>query len=310
MLKDPQEKMAASYRVAEMSYKQGNWPETVTRMREFIGRYQNDPAAGELVVQAYWRIAEARKATGKARDYDAALQDVVTAFARSGQQPGSVAAEYAAQARFTLADKGSQSFESFAIKPGQPKSVPAYVNELNRQIESGSQQATTLRDSYEQVAAYRRPTWTIAAFTKQGRVYEVLAKATLNAPFVLPADLKKQTARLPPENREEVRLRVEDTVRQVLDQKTRPIECFAVVRYALAARAARAGSIDNEYTQQAITRLGAYGDERIAECIAEQQARDASFQAYQPGEFSRAPRGAVLPMPTGVSPPTLSAEVR
>jgi hypothetical protein len=105
-----------------------------------------------------------------------------------------------------------------------------------------------------------------------------------------------------------VRVQVEDTVRQLLDQQTRPIECFAVVRYALAARAGKVGSIDNEYTQQAITRLGAYGDERIAECIAEQQAKDSSLQAYTPGEFSRAPRGAVLPMPVGVSPPSLEVK--
>jgi len=117
-------------------------------------------------------------------------------------------------------------------------------------------------------------------------------------------------AKLPEASREDIRTQVEDSVRQVLDQKTRPIECFAVVRYALAARAAKVGSIDNEYTQQAITRLGAYGDERIAECIAEQQAKDSSLQAYQPGEFTRAPRGQTIPMPTGVSSPTLSAEKR
>jgi hypothetical protein len=141
-------------------------------------------------------------------------------------------------------------------------------------------------------------------------VYEVLAKSILNTPFTMPADLKKQAAKLPADAREDIRLRVEDSIRQVLDQETRPVECIAVVRYALAARAAKVAAIDNEYTQQAITRLGAYGDERIAECIAAQQAKDSSLQAYTPGEFARAPRGATLPMPTGVSPPTLSAEVR
>jgi predicted metal-dependent hydrolase len=50
--------------------------------------------------------------------------------------------------------------------------------------------------------------------------------------------------------------------------------------------------------------------EEKREWIAEQQAKDSSLQAYQPGEFARAPRGAVLPMPVGVAPPTLSAEGR
>lgn len=310
ILKDPNEKMAASYRVAEMSYKQRNWGDTVTKMRDFISRYQNDPAAGELVVQAHWRIAQARKATGKAREYEQALGDTVNAFARSGQQPGSMAAEYAAQARFQLADKGNESFEKFAVKPGNPPSLKAYVDTLKKQIDTGASEAQRRNEAYDAVTSYRRPAWTIAAYTRQGRVYEVLAKAVLNTPFTIPADMKRQMAKLPSDAREDVRVQVEDTVRQLLDQQTRPIECFAVVRYALAARAAKVGAIDNEYTQQAVTRLSAYGDERIAECIAEQQAKDSSLAPYQPGEFARAPRGAVLPMPAGVSPPTLSAEVK
>ncbi len=309
LLKDPAEKMAASYRVAEMSFKQNKTTETVTKMKDFIGRYQSDPKAGELVVQAYWRIAQARKTAGKQKDYEVALADVVTAYGKSGQQPGSIAAEYAAQAKFILVDKGLEDFEKFAIKPGTPPTMKSYVDTLTKQIDDGSKSATQRNEAYDAVMTYRRPTWTIAAFVRQGRVYEILAKAVLNTPFVIPADLKKQMNALPEYAREDVRIQVEDAVRQVLDQQTRPIECFAVYRYALAARAAKVGSIDNEFTQQAITRLGAYGEERIAECIAEQKASDASVQAYQPGEFSRAPRGAVLPMPIGVSPPSLSTEV-
>lgn len=307
MLKDPAEKMAAQYRVAEMSFKQQKWSDTVAKMEDFIKRYQNDPAAGELVVQAQWRIAQARKAQGRTRDYEQALGAVVTAFAKSGQQPGSMAAEYAAQAKFILVDKDLESFENFKITPGRPATMKAYVDDLKKQIDRGAAEAQTRNQAYDAVMAYRRPQWTIASFVRQGRIYEVLAKGVLNTPFVVPDDMKKQMAKLPDYAREDVRIQVEDTVRQLLDQQTRPIECFAVVRYALAARAAKAGSIDNEYTQQAITRLGAYGDERIAECIAEQQAKDSSLQAYTPGEFTRAPRGAVLPMPVGVSPPSLES---
>jgi hypothetical protein len=188
--------------------------------------------------------------------------------------------------------------------------MKAYVDGLKGQIESGASQAKQRNESYDVVASYRRPTWTIASFVRQGRVYEILAKAVLSTPFTIPTDMKKQMAKLPEASREDVRIQVEDSVRQVLDTQTRPIECFAVVRYALASRAAKVGSIDNEFTQQAITRLSAYGDERIAQCIAEQQAKDASLQAYQPGEFARAPRGALLPMPSGMTAPSLSKESR
>ncbi|QQR89244.1 MAG: hypothetical protein IPJ88_13665 [Myxococcales bacterium] len=82
-----------------------------------------------------------------------------------------------------------------------------------------------------------------------------------------------------------------------------------MARYALAARAARAGSMDSEYTQSAIDRLQAYGDERISECVAQAAAQDSTFGAYQPGEFTRSPRGQNLSLKKGVSPPPVMTEV-
>jgi cellulose synthase operon protein C len=168
--------MAASYRVAEMSYKQQKWNDTVTRMKTFITRYEKDPAAGELVVQAYWRVAQARKAVGKQKDYEVALADVVSAYGKSGQPPGSMAAEYAAQAKFILVDKGVEEFERFQIKPGSPATMQAYVNELTKQIDAGATSAKQRNEAYDSVTVYRRPNWTIASFVRQGRVYEILAR--------------------------------------------------------------------------------------------------------------------------------------
>ena len=153
---------------------------------------------------------------------------------------------------------------------------------------------------------YRRPTWTIAAFVRQGRIYEVLARAVLNTPFVVPADLQKKMKGLPQENKDEIKIQVEDAIRQLLDSKVRPIECLAVARYALAARAARAGSIDDQHTREAFDRINAYGDERIAECVAQAAAQDATFQAYQPGEFKRATRGRNLDVKPRIAPPPLA----
>jgi len=304
-LRDPGQQMAARYRVAEMAFKQKQWSRSITEMRAFIGRYKSDKGAGELTTQAYYRIAQAQKELGKVRDYQTALSDVVAAYARSGQEPGSYAAEYAAQAQFELVEPSSQSFESFAIKPGKPATLDAYVKSITAQIETGSKQAGDTAAAFNVIPPYRRPTWTIAAFVRQGRIYEVLARAVLETPFTVPADLKKKMAGLPQESQEEIKVQVEDTIRQVLDSRTRPIECLAVARYALAARAARAGTIDNEQTREAFDRINAYGDERIAECIAQAAAQDATFQAYKPGEFTRAPRGRNLPVAREITPPAL-----
>ena len=307
---DGEIKRRSLYRIAEMAYQQKRYRNAISGMRDFINRYQNDSQAGELVVQAYWRIAQSQKASGRSRDHKAALGDVIKAFDRSAQPPGSIAAEYAANARFLLVDAESGAFEKFAIKPGRPATMKAYVNTLTSQIDNGSARAQSIVTSYEPVFQYRRPTWTIASFVRQGRIYEVLARAILNAPFTMPVDMQKQLRKVGQDDREDIRLQVEDQVRQVLDSKVRPVECFGVARYALAARAAKAGSIDDEYTRLAIDRLQAYGDERIAECIAEAQARDATFQGYQPGEFSRAPRGLPMSVPADVAPPEITRETR
>ncbi len=255
-------------------------------MQEFIRAYGNDGAAGDLVVQAYWRIAQSWKARGRMGDYRSALNDVTTAYERTGQPAASIAAGYAAEARFhPRPDSKLASFANFQIKPGKPKTVEAYINTITKQMSSGSTQAQSVANGYEPIFGYRRPRWTIASYVRQGRAYEILARSILNAPVVIPTDLERVLRKAHEDEREEYQLDFEDKVRQVLDAQVRPVECFAVARYALAARAGRAGSFDDEYTRLAIDWLQAYGDERIAECIAEAQASDATFQGYTPGEF-------------------------
>ena len=303
---DPATRRNALYRIAEMAYKQRRYPEAISGMREFIKVYGTDGEAGELVVRAHWRIAQSLKARGRSKDYRAALEDVTKSFERTGQPAGSLAAGYAAEARFILVDDQIKSFEGFQVKPGRPKTVQGYVDTITKQIDGGSKQALTITDRYEAVFPYRRPRWTIAAYVRQGRAYEILARSILNTPIVLPLDLQRAFRQADEYEREEYQLDFEDKVRQVLDQKVRPVECFAVARYALAARAGRAGSFDTEYTRIAIDRLQAYGDERIAECIAEAQANDATFQGYTPGEFARSPRGKPLEIRPGIAPPAIT----
>jgi len=301
-------KRNALYRIAEMAYKQRRYPQAISGMRDFIKAYGNDGEAADLVVQAYWRIAQSWKARGRMGDYRSALKDVTTAYERTGQPAGSIAAGYAAEARFILVDGKLASFENFQIKPGRPKTVESYINTITKQIGNGSKQAQSVADGYEPIFPYRRPRWTIASYVRQGRAYEILARSILNTPVTMPADLQRLLRQADEYEREEYQLDFEDKVRQVLDTQVRPVECFAVARYALAARAGRAGSFDDEYTRIAIDRLQAYGDERIAECIAEARARDATFQGYAPGEFARSPRGKPLEIRPGIAPPAISKE--
>jgi tetratricopeptide (TPR) repeat protein len=296
----------AFYRIAEMSYRRHDWNGTIRDMQSFIDRYRNDASAGELVVQATWRIAQARQQMHQTSQYTQALQGVVDAFARSGQQPGSIAAEYAANAKFLLVDPDGQAFETFALDTHRGRTADAYIHGIIEQIHQGGTRASTVAGAYDPVITYRRPAWAIAAYVRQGRIYEVLAHAIVSAQHPLPEDLQRQIARASEDVRTEIQTQFDDRIRQALEQEIAPVECLAVVRYALAARAARAGSLDTEFTRQAIERLQAYGDERIGQCIAEQQTRDATFASYTPGEFTRARAGQTASMDDDLGPPPLA----
>jgi TolA-binding protein len=307
-LSDPNEQRLARYRVAEMAFKLRDWPRAIREMRAFIERYGREQGAAESVVQAYYRIAQARVEM-RDRDVRQAQQDVVDAYSRLGGQPASNAAEFAAESHFAIVDPNLAQLESLSINPGRRRTVDEFVRELLRQIQEGSQRTQTVAQGYEPILVYRRAPWSIAALTRQGRAYEILARATLNAgPITMPTDVARQISRASQEVRDEAQAAFEDRVRQTLDGQVRPIECFAVARYALAARAAQAGNIDTQYSREAIDRLQAYGDERIAECIAQQQQQDPSLAAYRPGEFTRARRGQHVEVAPGVSAPAIARE--
>jgi cellulose synthase operon protein C len=307
-VQDAETKRLALYRIAEINYAEAPTTAGLRAMREFIAAYRNDPQAATLVVRAHWFVAEAigkMKATpSQQRDHRSALEGVVSAFRSSGLPAGSVAAEYAAQAKFMLVDRIDE-LENWKIDVGSPRTLEAYVQTLMREIERGAQRATAMKDGYEPIIAFNRPGWIIAAYVRQGRVYELLTKAVLELPFVVPDDLKREMRGLSADDREEIRFQIEDRIRQVLDVHARPFECLAIVRYALASRVARASSFDNEMTQMATDRLQAYGEERVAECIVEHQKRDPTFESYRAGEFTRAPRGQTLTLPEGVAAPAV-----
>ncbi len=306
MVRDPVVRRDARFQLAEIALKQRNYGRAVKLYREFIRTFSGDRDAGELVVRAYWRLAEIKKAT-RARGYEDALRDVVSAFERSGQQPGSLAAEFAAHAAFILANtsRDLQSFERWSLDVGRPRTIQEYVAILGRKLKEGLQRASALVQSFRGIPRFRRPHWTIAAYDRQGRVVELFVRKLLDIEFVLPRDLARQYRSAPPDVREDLRLQVEDAVKGRLDQEARPLECWAIELYAIAVRAGANAALQNEMVLHALDRLQAYGEERIAECIEERRKKDPTLAPYRPGEFRRALSGRILPPPEGMAPPPL-----
>ena len=306
---DPQSSDAlrrdARFAIAEMAYEREDWRTANTAYGDFIQAYARDSEAGEQVVLSYWRLAQILDAQG--RENDRALRDVVQAFSDVGAEPGSIAALYASEARFHLIDKGMERMEAYRLDFGRPRDGAAFQARLGSEIDRGAQMAVALRDGFATVPPYRRPVWAIASLVRTGRVFELLTRGILEAEVVAPADVQRIWRQLDAYDRESVALEFEGTIRDVLAERVKPFECKAIAAYALAARAGRLGNIDNEYTREAAERLQAYGEERIAECIA-LEAQSSSLEAYRAGEFARAPAGREEEVPRNVSPPALVVE--
>lgn len=291
MVTDPAVVRTAQFRRALMSVRQKDCAEARDRFEAFLsGQSAKDPAAAPLRVEAAWEIAACSRRLSSS-SYEAALTRVVDVFKRSGLESGSVAAEFAARAQYTLAQRLAERSGAVQIRIAKPKTMESYVKALSTAIQAASQQTLDVRELYEPVATFGRARWTIASLVRSGEAYEALSRAVLNAPFLMPADLQKQLRRVTEDQREDIRIQVEDRIRMLLDEQVRPLECSAVESFALAARLGRIANLSTEETVRASDRLQAYGGERIAECIAARREQDESFKSYEEGEFDRAPAG-------------------
>ncbi len=303
----PDMRREAAYRVAEMAFRQRDWTGTIRAMGEFVRRYDSDDAASELVVEARWRIAQAREHTGTQRERRAALEAVVSTYDRH-PAPGTLAGERAAHAAFLLADQDRQSFDAFSISAGRARDVRSMAADVMRQVEVGAARAAEAAARYERIETYGAGVWTIAAQARRGRVYETLVRAMLDARVQqLPDDLARSLRGATPAEREQARVGLQDQIRQTLEGQAAPLECRAVARYVMAARLGRRAAVDGEHVQFATERLDAYGEERVIECVAEAHAENPTFAPYTPGELAPVARGQTLTA-DGEVPPSLDRE--
>ncbi len=302
---DPSVLLQARFHLAQIAFKQRSYGRALKLYRDFIRSFSGKPEAGELVVKAYWHIAEIKKAT-RARGYEDALRDVVSAFDRSGQEPGSHAAEFAAHAAFLLADSREvKAFEQSKIEIPRTRTIQEYIQRLRQEIQRRRAEANRIMERFKPVIRFRRPTWTSATWARHGRILEALARQILEIPIVLPTNISRLQRRAPPEEREALRIDIEDKIRDASDPFVRSLECWAIEKYAVAVRSGHVSGLQADFILEANDRLQAYGEERIAECLELRRQKDPTLQPYQPGEFRRALRGRVLTPPEGVAPPPL-----
>ncbi len=231
---------------------------------------------------------------------------------------------------FERAEEARLAFEARHFEP-PIGTTPHLVDAVVAWIRRAFSEVGAINADYTAAMRGDDPDRTIAALVGSGRAWDALARAidamtTPPSPSTsphsvdglphvwAPAGDDAISLPVPPaydaDAREAQRAAALDAFARAFDPWTRAVECMALGRYALAARAARAAVVRTPTIEHAWERLARTPDARIATCIETIRTGDAehgisadpTFARYSLGEFYRPPLGITEAIST-LSPP-------
>jgi cellulose synthase operon protein C len=221
-------------------------------LKDFIKRYDKQPAAGEFVVQAFMKQAVIVEKTSKDKNAVlAAYKRVRDEFVARKLPAATPAAGFAGKADFMIMEEKFKAFQKKELKFG---SKP---EQIKKTFESFTAEAKQLNEDYQKIWAYKDATWTLAAFLRTGDVYYEFAQKLIKAADQPPDDLKKLAKQACKLNPDDCGL-VEGQYKDAIFQFVTPIEDEAKKRWKdTLARASQLG-VTNEYVKKARENLSKY----------------------------------------------------
>jgi TolA-binding protein len=239
MESDQKLSMAAQWNAAKAYEKGKMWSNVVSEMTAFDKRFAGNGDAADEVVEANWAIAEAYKKQGKKKEYEKALAAVIGRYnsVKANLDPGSIAIDHAAEAKFVLVEAGLSKVETFKLNTNNEKKVTDDLKTLKEMRDA-------LIAQYVQVVNMASPEWSVAAQFRIGYLYETHSKILLEAP--IPKSVTKLGAEM------------EELYRQKINDIVFPLEDQCKVEYAKAYQLSKAGGIFNKWTELTLERLNAY----------------------------------------------------
>lgn len=224
----------AFFRAAVNIEKLKDHDKAIKAFGEYIKTYGNDPKGRERVLEASFRIAQNHEAKRDRGAADAMYKKIVQQGANV--PPASEQAEYAAHAAFILTEAKLPNVEKAKISGGG-KALAASIQKFKTMVGD-------MVGEYNKVIAYRRATWTLAAYFRTGYLYEIFSKALLNAPC--PPEVKRLGAEAC------------DIYRDQIEQAVAGVDEEAVKRYGVTLQKAGELGVSNDWTRLARTRANAY----------------------------------------------------
>jgi tetratricopeptide (TPR) repeat protein len=211
-----------------------DWDKAIKTFSEYTKTYGNDPKGRERVLEAQFRIATSYEQKHDRAAADSMYKKIVAQGASA--QPASEQAEYPAHAAFILTEQKLPIVEKSKISGGGKK-LAASIQQFKKNVQD-------LVADYNKVIAYRRATWTLAAYFRTGYLFETFSKALLNAPC--PPEVKRLGAEAC------------DLYRDQIEQTVAGVDEEAVKRYGVTLQKAGELGVSNEWTRLARTRANAY----------------------------------------------------
>ncbi len=324
------ERAEAEFRIAEIPYRAGDWGEAVRSLQDYLRRVPATADNAQYRVQAQYNIALAYRSQNNDAQYRRALREVATVFRASGQQPGSVAAAWAAEALYRDLDDQVNTFTRVQFQRGDATS-------LRQQIQRFKDQLRAIDASAREIIALRGGEYSIGALTRQGEAHEYLATQEARLGELIELSREEQAnfhraeqaiqrletlagriERANPDQAQRLRDQAQELrdrlqqqqderrqrVQQTFDEEAAAERQLAIINYATAVNTARTQNIPTSFSARALERLRSEDNRPLLEqALTHQQA----FQ-YTPGMFNTEAPGATLSQTTPVATPRLATE--
>lgn len=291
-------------------------------MTQYYEANRNRPSAYRYVVQAAYRVAQAKNAAG-AGSQDEWWQKTITAFDRHAQNApktdgksealGSEEATMAAEGEYRLLDK--QLKAQFDYDTGHHR-YQGTVVEVITKYASDAQEAKKWYDKLQVVVdKYVSQKWATVAIARQGSVYDSLRTGLYNTrPPALKmfTDQQEKALRVAEESdnldlqdkADQIRMQVNDAWRKKRDEELDSADRIVVDRYAVSVMLAQRYNLSHVAVTRAIRRLAfltdVTGEAKMSEYTAankDLQYQAGMFQRMRPGMFDE-PELSSLPRPS------------
>lgn len=181
--------------------------------------------------------------------------------------PPATAVDEAAGAAFAEVELRPGELASMGLAPSAPRPTMALqLEDLVARIRAARVAAEQLAARFDPVIALGSARWSIAAYVRQGQIYERLASNIVDQRHPLSLDLESRLAEAPLDAQIAVENQVDDRIHQAMQPEVESLECLAIHSYVRAMELAQPESIATDASEAAESRLLAFSEERRAAC--------------------------------------------